>query len=65
MAEGMTPTEPTPQEHMKSLLYMNSLSWIAGFVQMVADNSDFTVEQVEAQVQKDLKYLLDQRYLPH
>ena len=50
---------------MKSLIYMNSMAWLADLIKGIADNHDFSIEQVEAQVHKDLRYMLDQNDATH
>lgn len=64
------PISENPAEHeypvpLKSMIYMNSITWIASFVQQVANGGDYTVEEIEAQVQKDLRFLIDQKGKPH
>ena len=61
------PLRPRDNNHMalKSVIYMNSMTWLADFLHQLADNSDFSVEELEAQVQKDLKFLLDPSNRPH
>lgn len=50
---------------MKSMIYMNSMAWLADLIKGIADKSDFSIEQVEAQVHKDLRYMLDQSDTTH
>lgn len=67
MSEHETPTHLRRDGPlaMKSIIYMNSMTWLADFVHVIAENTDFTVDEIEAQVQKDLKYLLDQNSRPN
>lgn len=50
---------------MKSMIYMNSMAWLAGFVRHLAENSDYSIDEIEAQVQKDLRFMLDQNPQTH
>ena len=65
MTDEINLIEPEYPVPLKSMIYMNSISWIASFIQQIANGSDYSVEQIEAQVQKDLRFLIDQKNGPH
>ena len=46
-------------------IYMNSLAWIAGFVKRKAKETEFSEEEMQAQVGLDLQKLLDENWRPH
>lgn len=50
---------------MKTMIYMNSMEWIAGFVRHLAEHSEYSIEEIEAQVQKDLRFMLDHKPYTH
>lgn len=67
-AESESPTRLRSGDHpmaMKSMIYMNSMAWLAGFVRHLAENSDYSIDEIEAQVQKDLRFMLDQNPQTH
>ncbi len=57
-----TEASDTPSE---TYGYFNSLAWLAEFVKRRAKNTPYSEEQLEAQVNADLKKLLDQDWKPH
>lgn len=54
-----------PETPPEDYIYMNSLAWIAGFVKRKAKETEFSEEQMQAQVEQDLQKLLDDNWRPH
>jgi len=57
-----TDCNETPPENY---IYMNSLAWLAGWVKQRASESEFSEDEIEAQIAVDLRRLLDQNWKEH
>lgn len=62
--EHMSETDQ-PDAPPEKFIYMNSLAWIAGWVKRTANDSEFSEEQIEAQVGLDLRRILDHDWKAH